>query len=407
MESIPGVPLKDVWNTMSASQHIRCIESIGKLTKQLCQYKFTEYGSLFMVDFTPKGSKPLQTEHSVVLGPTHTWLPDGVLPLESDGPTQSPRDYYAARKFSIRPFTTVLTAPVFRLHRLTDEYDRRSKPTLTRNATPGMCSTGPLTDHAALLDTSFEILKALADLPEIQAAARPILFHPDLHTRNIFVDEADFTKVTGIIDWQSATVSPAFVYAAEIPDFAESLELDETVDIAAIQKAATDKSDHIARVQADAEFCAKTWALVSQVHSGYREANRLGQTLLSFLAAGHFGWLKDPTSLQVLLLNLSEDWSDLGLPGSCPYYPTADETERARAIREKVQTTQRLKQLLCRNLKCDLDGWVAESRWDEVVPLYRAHYDDFMASYLDGVSDAHEKEQARREADSIWPFDFR
>jgi hypothetical protein len=90
-----------------------------------------------------------------------------------------------------------------------------------------------------------------------------------------------------------------------------------------------------------------------------------------------------------------------------PYRPTTDEAERIRGLREKVQTTQRLKQLMSRNLKCDLDGWVAELRWHEVIALYRAHCEDFMAPYLDGISDAHEKEQARQEAESIWPFDFR
>jgi hypothetical protein len=165
--------------------------------------------------------------------------------------------------------------------------------------------------------------------------------------------------------------------------------------------------DPLAKSQADPEFCAKAWGIVAQLHPGYREAGRLSQTLLSFLAAAHFGWLKDPISSQVLLFNLSEDWNDLGLPGQRPYYPTADETARVKDVSEKAQTTQRLKQLLSRNLKCDLDGWVAESRWDEVLPLYRAHYDDFVASYLDGISDPHEEAQARREADSTWPFDFR
>jgi hypothetical protein len=287
------------------------------------------------------------------------------------------------------------------------DHDRRGKAALLRSCTPEQSSSDPLTDHAALLDISFRVLEVLADLPKIQGAARPILFHPDLHTRNIFVDENDLTKVTGIIDWQSATVSPAFVFVAEIPDFAERLELDETVDGQAIQRAATDENDPIARSQADAEFCAKAWAIVAQIHPGYREAGRLSQILLSFLAAAHFGWLQDPATLQVLLLNLSEEWNDLGLPGQCPYRPTTDETERAREVREKAQTTQRLKLLLSRNLKCDFDGWVAEARWNEVIPLYRAHYNDFVDSYLDGISDAHNKEQARREADSIWPFDFR
>jgi hypothetical protein len=287
------------------------------------------------------------------------------------------------------------------------EYGRKSEPSMIQKRTPEACSTGPLTGHAVLLRTCFEILDILSDMPTIRDAARPILFHPDLHTRNIFVDETDFTKVTGIIDWQSATVSPAFVYAAETPDFAARLELDRTVDAAAVRKAAMDKDDPVARLQADSEFCAKTWALVSQIQAGYREANGLGQTLLSFLAAGHFGWLKNPATIQILLLNLSEDWDELDLPGQCPYRPTTDEAERIRGLREKVQTTQRLKQLMSRNLKCDLDGWVAESRWHEAIALYRAHYDDFMASYLDGISDAHEIEQARQEAESIWPFDFR
>jgi hypothetical protein len=258
-----------------------------------------------------------------------------------------------------------------------------------------------------LLDACSKTLKFLVSLPEVQDAARPILFHPDLHTRNIFVDETDFTKVTGIIDWQSATVSPAFVYAADTPDFAAKLELDKTLEISAKEEASADSNSPLARMQADADFCMRTWAAVEQVHQGYREAGRLGQTLLSFLAAGHCGWLKDPTTLQVLLLNLYEDWTDLGLPGQCPYQPSTEEIARAHEVRERLQTTQRLKQLLSRNLRCDFDGWVAESRWDEVVPLYRAIYDDFVASYTDGIVDASLKDQARQEANSIWPFDLR
>jgi hypothetical protein len=190
------------------------------------------------------------------------------------------------------------------------------------------------------------------------------LFHPDLHTRNIFVDETDFTKITGIIDWQSATVSPAFVYAAETPDFAAKLEVDETLDAAAIKKASADGkiTDPLARAIADADFCSKTWWLAARIHPGYCEACTHGRTLLSFLAAGHFGWLKDPSTLQILLLNLTEDWKELGLPGKCAYIPTADEREKAKDIRERVETTQRVQQLLSRNLKCDVDGWVAESR---------------------------------------------
>jgi hypothetical protein len=47
MSEIPGVLLKDVWNTMTASQHITCIRSITFLVKELCAVEISYYGSLY------------------------------------------------------------------------------------------------------------------------------------------------------------------------------------------------------------------------------------------------------------------------------------------------------------------------------------------------------------------------
>jgi hypothetical protein len=38
--------------------------------------------------------------------------------------------------------------------------------------------------------------------------------------RNIFVSEDDPSLITGIIDWQAASIEPAFWYSDEVPDFA-------------------------------------------------------------------------------------------------------------------------------------------------------------------------------------------
>ena len=46
MNEIPGALLKDVWNTMTASQHITCIQSIALLIKELCAVDVPHYGSL-------------------------------------------------------------------------------------------------------------------------------------------------------------------------------------------------------------------------------------------------------------------------------------------------------------------------------------------------------------------------
>jgi hypothetical protein len=47
MNEIQGVLLKDVWNTMTASQHIKCIESIAHLVKELCAVNIPYFGSLY------------------------------------------------------------------------------------------------------------------------------------------------------------------------------------------------------------------------------------------------------------------------------------------------------------------------------------------------------------------------
>jgi hypothetical protein len=47
MNEIPGVLLKDVWNTMTASQHITCIRSIAFLVKELCAVEVSYHGSLY------------------------------------------------------------------------------------------------------------------------------------------------------------------------------------------------------------------------------------------------------------------------------------------------------------------------------------------------------------------------
>ncbi|OJJ98580.1 hypothetical protein ASPACDRAFT_53404 [Aspergillus aculeatus ATCC 16872] len=41
-------------------------------------------------------------------------------------------------------------------------------------------------------------------------SASLLLFHPDLYKCNIFVSEEDPTIITGIIDWQGASIKPAF-----------------------------------------------------------------------------------------------------------------------------------------------------------------------------------------------------
>lgn len=59
------------------------------------------------------------------------------------------------------------------------------------------------------LQCYFKVAKYL--LPKNKATHSPVLWHPDLHADNIFVDPEDQKKITGIIDWQAAHIAPMFL----------------------------------------------------------------------------------------------------------------------------------------------------------------------------------------------------
>ena len=237
----------------------------------------------------------------------------------------------------------------------------------------------------------------------IRQAGAPILTHPDLHTRNIFVEPDDPTVVTGIIDWQSAAIEPAFVLAAETPDFAE--DLPEQDDFG--WNLNDDAGQEYARLKADVDFCVKTWSFVPKICEKLREAAEIDVSVVRLLAAPSNGWLDDEDSVRSILSDIKRKWMDLDLPGESIYQETPEKVHALQHRLEKTRATQKLREYLSRRLGCDIDGWVSIDRWEEVLSKYREEYRRFIASAVeDGLSD-EAKRQAIHDANALWPFDER
>jgi hypothetical protein len=112
-------------------------------------------------------------------------------------------------------------------------------------------------EHLQLVETSKETLDLVQNTTAVQDASKPLLFHPDLHARNLFVDPDDPTKILSIIDWQSTAIEPAFIHANETPDFAEEPVLDKILD-AEISPEVQEAQDH-------AQRCGSTWAVMAYI----------------------------------------------------------------------------------------------------------------------------------------------
>jgi len=270
-----------------------------------------------------------------------------------------------------------------------------SKEAVTQRTSPQNVAE----DHSRLLEMSMKTLKIIGETAAFQESFGSLLFHPDLHARNIFVNPDDPTHILGIIDWQSAAVEPAFVHALETPDFAEEPLLDRTLD--------ADVPSDVREAQDHAQRCRKTWAIMLFLCPKLGKATTLDPALCRYLAGVSSGHSDDATALRSLLSDVSSEWNELGLPDDCPYQPSQADAESLSVRLDELGSTERLRAYLSRLLRCEPNGWVEEGRWDEVLPVYREQYAEFVSACIASREEDETEEDAVEKADRLWPFDLR
>lgn len=147
-------------------------------------------------------------------------------------------------------------------------------------------------------------------------ASTPLLFHPDLHTRNIFVSENDPSTITCIIDWQATSIEPAFWYSDEMPDFA---------------------TEH--------EICTKTFELSSKFWTPKLFTPKtMDENLFRPFRYSYRTWKNGVVALRHELIQTARHWEKLGLQGQCPYpLPTPEELADHEAEYRLFEAAQNLK----------------------------------------------------------------
>jgi hypothetical protein len=187
--------------------------------------------------------------------------------------------------------------------------------------------------------------------PQIQNVATPLLFHQDLHKRNVFVSENDPTIITGIIDWQAASIEPSFWYADEMPDFATSYEAGHDIYL---------KS-----------FEACTQILIPRL-SGPR---LMSDGLFRPFRYSYRTWKDGAVDLHDDLIETAQPWKELGFTGQCPYpIPAPKELAGHKREYKLFEAAQNLKYDLASLLNIATDGWMPPKEWEAVQ---RAHKEMF------------------------------
>lgn len=248
-------------------------------------------------------------------------------------------------------------------------------------------------EHLNLLESGRALIKQVSEDPRIKNAAKPTLFHPDLHKRNIFVSNDDPTTITAIIDWQSAAIEPAFWYADEIPDFARPIP-HPSVD---------------GQFEPNSELCAKAFdACTRFLVPTLADSRLMDETLFRPFRYCYRTWRDGATAFRHELIETAHRWKELGLAGSCPFYtPTP---KRLTVHQEKYQrfvASRELRSILSSLLNVASDGWAPPEDWETVEKSHKELFDGMLQAVLRNEAPSND-EPIRNEEDlkEIWPFDL-
>lgn len=136
------------------------------------------------------------------------------------------------------------------------------------------------------------------------------------------------------------------------------------------------------------------------------KATTLNPALYRYLAGVSSGHSDDATAIRSMLTNLSSEWDSLELPGDCPYRAIQADAESLSVQSDEGGSTERLRVYLSRLLRCEPNSWVEEGKWDQVLPVYREQYAEFVSACVASREEVETEEDAVKKADRLWPFDL-
>lgn len=406
-EKATGVRLGSVWNQLPWELKLRLITQIVDIERQLASMTFPFHGCVyFKGDLrswtgTPEMDTPASL-HRFAIGPlTSTDLWTGSRPdMELDrGPCKynvaksqlltnlagrTPCAYTWALGHNEKNWIQTCATPRINHYRSSHDHERP-------------------TDALHLLDQYLAVAPYLIPAQTDEAAASNVLWHPDLHRDNVFVDPLT-GQITSIIDWQAARVAPLF-YQSDVPRMFrhtgpvrdgwaiperpatfDSLSAEEKEKIDADLESETIHKYYQARV------CKRTprhWAVLQQpliplirrpveLVSGAWEHRRL-------------------FFLRQSLMWVARSWGEI-VPGdvSCPIAFTAEELELHSREEENIDGLGRMLELFRDQGVLPVDGTVEPQDYAVASENNRKFREVFVESAGD--------EAERRLFENLWPY---
>ncbi|TVY91146.1 Altered inheritance of mitochondria protein, mitochondrial [Lachnellula willkommii] len=395
MEKALGKELNSIWYTMTLKERMVIMDKVVRIEQTLFGMQFPANGSIFYKDSLEPGVKSVDLPQTITdsakfsIGPSteHLWWFQKRHELSvNNGPWDSSEDVLKAvgdRELRWLQKFGKLRYPHEALYR--DFYGNQK--------VDPQVQIGHLSSYLKL---------APYLVPKTTELNAPTIRHPDLSPSNIFVSESG--DITGVIDWQHATILPIFLQAKIPKDFQNYGDEDSenfkpprlSPNFDTLSDSAKEEEMEIYRRRQVHFFYVGFTDRLNKPHfHAMGKHNLVLRNRLYDTACRP--WEGDNTSLQAELIYTLQQWPEIVPRGNKPPVQySAEETkeclERYGKQNEADEQVQKMRDFIGVNI----DGWLPNDGFEEAKE--KAEY---MKNAMLGEAETEEERKVLLEH---WPF---
>ncbi|PYI29456.1 kinase-like protein [Aspergillus indologenus CBS 114.80] len=319
MEEASGIQLGAIWDQLNPDKKLSIMREIVTIESKMLAVSFSHFGSIYFASDAVESAVP-----ALLTNGASTELKESVYKNFSIGPTVD-RSFWKKERSSMQISRGPWRTPqeyALSVGRRELEWIKRfaiSKP-LSEATLISSAQNSPHA-HLQLLERYLQVAPALMDIDPV--LARPTLWHGDLHSSNLFVDDG---RVTAVIDWQGSWAGPLFLQSQPSPivDYSGSILLQRPGNFDDLEpEQQAEIKQKIFKSTLYQLYLLETKErnplLAQAFHLDHGKTRRLPIEL-----AGNT-WDDDIVSFREALINVERHWPALGIQGECPYHFTPEE----------------------------------------------------------------------------------
>ncbi|KAK2763871.1 Phosphotransferase enzyme [Arachnomyces sp. PD_36] len=387
MEEATGTQLESVWDDLTPDSKLKVMREIVSVETKLLSLSFSHYGSIYPASDSVEGAVPAQ-----LVGDVPSELKDRVSKLFTIGPSIGRKFWNKERStmnISRGPWSNPVDYALSISHREISWIQQYAVPKAEDDPLLASAAQNSPEAHIHLLRNFQKVVPYLLDIDEQLTPS--VLWHGDLHSSNLFVDN---DRISGVIDWQGVWAGPLLLQAhpSQMVDYQGSTLLKRPSNF--------DELTDERKAQVKRQIFKSTLFQLYLIETGERNPtlSRVyqldhGKTRRMPVEFASNTWDDDIVSLREALINIERDWNELGVEGDCPIHFTKGELEShlrdAEGWNEVQDFFDGIEGLVKR------DGWTHHETFDDAL--------DFFSSLRKvGLKNMKGKEREIFEKDTRW-----